>query len=101
MNSTTDLHEALMGKKIVFFTPRSWNIRDLLQEAVPHMERDAIIVCATKGFDEYKGEYYTPSQVIEQEIPDSKDRLAVLSGPNFAKQIALGKITGTTVKYPF
>lgn len=97
MNSTTDLQEALTGKKIVLFAPRSWNIRDLLQKAAPFVEKDAIVVCATKGFDEYKGEYFTPSQVIEQEIPDAKDRLAVLSGPNFAKQIALGKITGTTV----
>lgn len=97
INGTTDLSEALAGKDVVSIAPRSWDLRRLLKDAGPLIGKDAIIICATKGFDERNGQYYTPSQVIEQEIPDSRDRLAVLSGPNFARQIALGKITGTTV----
>lgn len=97
MVGTTNLREAVEGRSLIFITPRSWNLRITLRDAAPYIRKDAIIVCATKGFDEYQGKYYSPSQVIEQEVPDSKKRIVVMSGPNFASQIAEGVITGTIV----
>lgn len=97
IKGTTDKAEALADAEMVFLTPRSWDLRSLLREIKPFIREDAIIVTVTKGFDDLDGNYYTPSQVIRQEIPASENRIAVLSGPNFARQIAEGKITGTTV----
>lgn len=97
VSGTTNLQEALRGKNVVFLALRSWDLRTTLQLAVPYIDPDALIITGSKGFDEYEDKYYTPSQVIEQLIPGSRERVAVISGPNFAKQIALGKITGATV----
>lgn len=94
---TTDIQEALENRKIIFVTPPSWFLRDTLEQAAPYISSDAILVCGTKGFDEYKGKFYTPSQVIEQIIPNSHNRLAVVSGPNFAGQIFRGITTATMV----
>lgn len=91
------MEEAITGKDIIFLTPRAKDLREIIQRLAPIIRKSQIVVIGTKGIDEHHGHYYTPTQVIEQEIPDIKDRLAVLSGPNFAKQIALDKITGTTV----
>ena len=97
VKGTNCLAEALSDRNVVCFTPRSWDLRTYLRDSTSFIDPNAIIVFGTKGFDEYQGRYYTPSQVAEQELPDFKDRFVVLSGPNFARQIALGKITGTTI----
>lgn len=89
--------EAVKDKKIVFVSPRSWDLRTTLESATPYIQSDAILVCGTKGFDEYQGKFYTPSQVIEQIIPNSRNRLVMVSGPNFAGQIINGIVTATTV----
>lgn len=97
INGTNCLKESLMGKKVIFFSPRSRDLRTTLQDSTPYIEDNALMVFGTKGFDEYKGRFYTSSQVVEQVIPGSRNRVAFISGPNFAMQIAMGKITGTTV----
>lgn len=94
--ATTDV-EALKDKKIIFFTPRSWDLRATLVRAMPYMGSDQLLVFGTKGFDEYRGKFYTPSQVIEQIIPNAHNRFAIISGPNFADQIFEGVITATVV----
>ncbi|MBU1031513.1 hypothetical protein KKE03_01155 [Patescibacteria group bacterium] len=93
----SNFSEAVKDKKIVFVTPRSWDLRTILEEVAPYIRSDAILVCGTKGFDEYHKKFYTPSQVIEQMIPNSRNNLAIISGPNFAGQIINGVTTITTV----
>lgn len=97
INCTLNMQQALEGAEAIFFSPRSSNFREVLKSARQYIREDAILISGTKGFSEYNGEICTFSQVIEQEIPGSKNRIAVLSGPNFADQIARDKITGTTV----
>lgn len=94
---TTNMEEALDGTRLVSFGMPSINVLEVIQAAKPYIAQDTLILSATKGFQEIDRKYYTPSQVIEEQIPDSHNRLAVLSGPNFARQIAKGKITGTMV----
>lgn len=91
------IEEALEGASAVFFASRSEDFAEVIETAKPHINENAILVSAIKGFVEVDGNIYTPSQIIEREIPNSKDRVAVLAGPNFARQMAEGKITGTTV----
>lgn len=93
---TTDLEEALAGRDILVFTPRSQDLRDYARQAAPFYRTQKMVVC-TKGIDEHEGKFHTSSRVVEQEIPAIKDNLSVLLGPNFAHEIARGKITGTTV----
>lgn len=97
IQGSTSLADTLRGAKLVVFASRSWDLRELVNLARPFMEEEAIIASAVKGFSKDSGRYITPSEVIEHWIPGSKNRVAVISGPNFAEQIARGSITGTTV----
>jgi len=97
IKGTHDIEEALDGVDVVSFAPRSKDFRKTVQDAAPFIGRDTIILTATKGFDQHEGEYFLPSEVISQEVKDAQNRIVVLSGPNFAEQLAKGKITGTTV----
>jgi len=100
IKGTKDLEEALVGADVISFASRSWDLRELTKNSAPfiiHRKPFPVLISSSKGLCEEEGKFYTPSQVIEQAIPGSKNRLAVLSGPNFAEQIAADKITGTTV----
>lgn len=97
IRGTTDIEEVLYGARMVVFGPRARDFETTLRDAAPFIESDAKLVSVTKGFIEIDGEYLSPSQLILRKVQSARDRTAVLLGPNFARQIAEGKITGTTV----
>lgn len=97
IEATHDMQEALNGAQVVFFAPRSENFETVIAGAKQYITEDTLLVTAIKGFVEVDGNFYTPSQVIEQEVPHARDRVAVLAGPNFARQVAEGKLSGTAV----
>lgn len=92
-----NIKEAVEGAKVVCFVLRSANFVEVVRNAQFFIDENALLVTGTKGFIEYNGKFNTATQVIEQEIPHSKDRVVALGGPNFADQIARGKLTGTTM----
>lgn len=94
---TNSLEEALEGAKLTCWSPRAKNFVETIQNAKPFINIDIPRVTATKGFIFYNGLYLTPSEILEAEIPGSKSKTVTLSGPNFADQIAKGKISGTTI----
>lgn len=51
------------------------------------------ILIGTKGLE--KGTNFTMSKIVLDEAPDLIDNLAVMSGPNLAREMALHKQTGT------
>ena len=97
IRGTLDIAEALDGAGLVSFGPPSLHFREVVRAARPYLGEQTLLLSVTKGFDGQELIYRTPSQVIEEEIPNSRQRLSVMLGPNFAREIALGKITGTTV----
>jgi glycerol-3-phosphate dehydrogenase (NAD(P)+) len=82
---TAELEEALRGTRFVVVAVPSHGMRDILRRAQPSVPRDAVVVSATKGLEQ--GSLDRMSEVIEQEL-GAAVRVAVLSGPSFASELA-------------
>ena len=91
--ATEDMVEAVSGSEVIFVAVPSSSFRQVVKEVVKHASADAILVSTTKGIE--PGTFLLMSQVLKEEAPNA--RIAVLSGPNLAKEIASKQLTGTVV----
>jgi glycerol-3-phosphate dehydrogenase (NAD(P)+) len=93
----SDLAEALAGAEIVVSVMPSQHCRRLFQQMVPHLHTESIIVSATKGLEE--NSLLRMTEVIAQVAGSSKlkTRIAAVSGPSFAIEVARGDPTAVTV----
>lgn len=89
---TTDIKASLADAELVFLALPSSAFRSVLQQVAPQLAGKGL-VSTTKGI-EHPG-FLMMSQIIEQEVPHA--RVAVLSGPNLAREIATGALTATVV----
>ncbi|HYZ87286.1 MAG TPA: NAD(P)H-dependent glycerol-3-phosphate dehydrogenase [Bryobacteraceae bacterium] len=93
---TTSLPDALHQSGIVLTVVPSQYLRSVLDEMLPHLDPGAICVSATKGLE--LSSLLRMSQVltgvIERRFPA---RVAVLSGPTFAREVAAGDPTAVVV----
>ena len=71
----------------------SAHLRSTLQRLAPLLDRNAAVLSVVKGIEE--GTQLRMSQVIGEELPGRP--VAVLSGPNLAREIAAGKPAGSVV----
>lgn len=90
---TSDLPIALEGTDIVLGVMPSHHARGLYRAMLPHLTHSMILVSATKGLEQ--GSLLRMSQVIEQVV--RTPRVAVLSGPTFAREVAAGNPTAVVV----
>lgn len=89
---TGDLEKALAGADIVLGVMPSAHAREIYRAMRPHVGPLAVFVSATKGLE--PGTHARISQIIAEEMglaPSS--RMAVLSGPSFAQEVAAGDPT--------
>lgn len=87
---TNNLAEALNGASIVLSAVPSRYLRALYCDILPHITTDMCFISATKGIE--NGTLLRMSSLIEEVIaPRFSPRIAVLSGPTFAKEIAGGE----------
>lgn len=95
LRATTDEREALEGAPLVVLAIPAQSLRDNLARWRGSLAPDSVLVSLMKGIE--IGTTMRMSQVIEEvaEIPPS--RVAVVSGPNLAREIALRQPAGTTV----
>ena len=89
---TTDQGEALQGATLVIVAVPSEFVATALK-AFPPIPTDVPIVSATKGLDPER--HLRMSEVIVERFPDA--RVAVLSGPTFAREVALGRPTAAVI----
>ena len=89
---TTELPVALEGADIVLGVMPSHHARGLYTAMLPHLTGSMILVSATKGLEQ--GTLLRMSEVIEQV---TTSRIAVLSGPTFAREVAAGNPTAVVV----
>ena len=82
---TADLHTALDGTRFVVVAVPSHGMRDILRRASAAVPADAVVVSATKGLEQES--LFRMSEVVEQELGPGV-RVAVLSGPSFAAELA-------------
>ncbi len=92
---TSDLAEAVSGKTEVIFAVPSHHLRAVAAQAAPHLSPDACLVSLAKGVE--NGTLKRMSEVLAEAAPAHASRIAVLSGPTFAREVAEGKPTGATV----
>ncbi|MDX1675176.1 MAG: NAD(P)H-dependent glycerol-3-phosphate dehydrogenase [Longimicrobiales bacterium] len=96
LSATSDLAEALDGARIVVSVSPSQHVRTVMSQAAPHVDRDALIVSASKGIETRTLE--TMAEVLEDALPDLKSRrFCFLSGPSFAAEVARKHPTAVTV----
>ncbi len=86
---TTDIHEAVAGRELVLLVTPTQRLRENARAIAPHLTPDAIVLCASKGLE--VGSLKRISEVIAEELPEAlRERIAALSGPNIAHEVARG-----------
>lgn len=89
---TSQLGTALAGQRLVIFVVPSHAFRAVLVQAQPHVDPQALVVSATKGIE--VGSLSTMSRIMREVLPPAQHpRLAVLSGPGFAREVVAGRPT--------
>jgi glycerol-3-phosphate dehydrogenase (NAD(P)+) len=90
LRATTDLPAALVGADIVLGVMPSHHARGLYERMLPHVTDAMRFVSATKGIE--NGSLLRMTQVIAEVIGRRfSPRVAALSGPTFAREIAQGE----------
>jgi glycerol-3-phosphate dehydrogenase (NAD(P)+) len=89
---TTDLSEALSEARFVLTVMPSHVCRNLYEQMLPSLKPGMILVSATKGLE--TNSLMRMSEVIRSVVAQRfEPRLAVLSGPSFAREVARGDPT--------
>lgn len=94
---TSDAAHALGEAEIVVNVMPSHHVRESYEHFAPHLKAGQILVSATKGIEDQT--LLRMSQVIAQVLKSHgrKMRLAVMSGPSFAQEVAAGSPTAVTI----
>jgi glycerol-3-phosphate dehydrogenase (NAD(P)+) len=93
---TSVLGEALEGAEAVLSVTPSHAVRPTYARMLPYLEPSMLFVSATKGIENQT--LLRMSEVIREVVsPKFQPRVAVLSGPTFAKQVARGEPTALVV----
>jgi len=96
IRASHDMATAVAGAEVVILVPPSSHLRGVSAAAAPHVSRDAVVVVATKGIEE--DSLQLMSQVLAESMPGlDAERLAFLSGPTFAREVARGLPTDVVV----
>lgn len=98
VSATGSLQDALKDAEIVISVMPSQHCRDLFQQMLPYLTPPMLFVSATKGLEETT--LLRMTEVVSQVIGSGRGfapRVAALSGPSFAKEVARGDPTAITV----
>ncbi|HEV6952010.1 MAG TPA: NAD(P)H-dependent glycerol-3-phosphate dehydrogenase [Promicromonospora sp.] len=95
MRGTTDAAEALKGASIVVVSVPSQVARATLEAMKDLVEPDAVVVSLMKGVE--LGTDKRMSQVMAEVLDLPDERVAIVSGPNLAPEIAARQPTATVV----
>ncbi|HNY13144.1 MAG TPA: NAD(P)H-dependent glycerol-3-phosphate dehydrogenase [Candidatus Wallbacteria bacterium] len=99
--ATHDLREAAEGAKYIIVASPSHTLRNIIKKIIPFMEDGTSIISVTKGIEE--NTFATVSEIISEELSekfqemDIRSKIAVVSGPNLAREIAAGLPSSTVV----
>jgi glycerol-3-phosphate dehydrogenase (NAD(P)+) len=97
IEATNDLNHALEAAEIVVSVMPSQHCRALFERMAPSLQPETIFVSCTKGLED--GTLLRMTEVIANVLRVRKftPRLAALSGPSFAREVARGDPTAVTV----
>ncbi len=86
VSATTDAEKAAADAEVVILTVPSQSLRENLTTWAPMLPEKAVLVSLMKGVE--LGSLKRMSEVIAEVTGAAADRIAVVSGPNLAKEIA-------------
>lgn len=95
LTATSRVEDALSGADIVVCAIPSQVLRENLETWLPHVGSDAAYVSLAKGVE--TSTLMRMSEVIEDVSGAAPDRIAALSGPNLAREIAEGQPAATVI----
>ncbi|WP_240607381.1 NAD(P)H-dependent glycerol-3-phosphate dehydrogenase [Cryobacterium aureum] len=95
LRATSRLDLALAGAEMVFVSVPSQSLRENLTQVEPYLAANAIVISLMKGVERSTG--MRMSTVIEEVLRIGPDRIAAISGPNLALEIAKEQPTGAVV----
>ncbi|RYH11802.1 NAD(P)H-dependent glycerol-3-phosphate dehydrogenase [Tropicimonas sp. IMCC6043] len=95
--ATTDMAEALDGAAAVLVVTPSETLRGICRQIAPHVPAGAPVVLCAKGIETHSGKLL--SEVAGEELPGHQ--IGALSGPTFAREVALDHPTAITLAFPF
>lgn len=94
---TDDLERAVSEAQAVLLVVPSQHLRTVFRGCVPYLSEDMVFVSAAKGIE--TGSLSLMSEVVRGECPFPA-RVATLSGPTFAREIAKGDPAAVVVASP-
>ena len=96
IHPSNDLDEVAADKKMLLLVMPSHVFRSVAEKLIHHPTDETLIVTASKGIENKT--HLTMSGILEQLLPQRlHNRIAVLSGPSFAKEVAQRIPTAVTV----
>jgi glycerol-3-phosphate dehydrogenase (NAD(P)+) len=93
--ATNSLEDVLRGTEVVVSVMPSHHTRRVFTAMLPHLHEKMLFVSATKGIE--NDTYLRMSEVINDVLVSLSPRIGALSGPTFAKEVALSHPTAITV----
>jgi glycerol-3-phosphate dehydrogenase (NAD(P)+) len=93
VTATHDLKAAVQDVDLILVAVPSGSFRAVVRQMLPLLHEGVILVSLTKGIEAHT--FSLMSQILAQEVATA--RIAVLSGPNLAREIATRSPTGTVV----
>lgn len=96
---TNSLQEAVSGKELVLFVSPTQVVRGVVKGALPFLAEHTLLVNAAKGVE--LGTLMTISQICAELLPPRLfANFCVLSGPSFAREVALEMPTAVVAASP-
>ncbi|WP_324824388.1 NAD(P)H-dependent glycerol-3-phosphate dehydrogenase [Sinanaerobacter sp. ZZT-01] len=91
LNIALESEQAIKGADIVLFSAPAQHFRSALENALPYLRKDMVLVNVAKGIEQKT--LLRMSQIANEKLPDAD--YVVLSGPSHAEEV--GKAMPTTV----
>jgi glycerol-3-phosphate dehydrogenase (NAD(P)+) len=96
VSATHEIGDAVRDAQAVVFVVPSHAMRAVARAALPYLARNALAIGATKGIESDSLKFM--DEVLDDELGDGVGRrLAVLSGPSFARELAEHQPTAVVV----
>lgn len=96
LRPSTDLEMVVTGKDLILIVVPSHVMREVSARMASFIPTGTVVVSASKGIENET--LLTMSGILAETLPQlDRERLAVLSGPSFAKEVARGVPTVVTV----
>jgi len=94
---TSDLAASVDGAEAILSVMPSHLVRQLYEQIAPHLAKSTCFVSATKGLENHT--LLRPSEIIRQVVEKAglEPRIAVISGPTFAREVAQFEPTALVV----